>query len=89
MAIVCGNITVSANRRHRSARRPVFDSVPKNVLIPVPTDYELVHITGKTITGQPIDLIYPNGSALLQPISTQPGSNTLAYFVNPPDGTDK
>ncbi len=60
----------------------------KNLLITVPNDYELIHITGKTITGEPIDVIYPNGSDLLKPLSVQPGSNTIIYLVNRPDGAN-
>ena len=40
----------------------------KNVLIQVPNDWELVHITGKTVTGEPIDVVYPSGSDLLKPL---------------------
>jgi hypothetical protein len=59
----------------------------ENVLIQVPDDWELVHITGKTVTGEAIDLIYPSGSDLLRALPVQPGSNTIIYFVNRPDGT--
>ncbi len=56
--------------------------------IPVPENYTQVHLVGKTITGEPIDVYFPNSSDLLQPLSTGAGARTLLYFVKRPSDVD-
>jgi hypothetical protein len=57
----------------------------KTVSIPLPTDYELIHLTGKTITGESIDMYYPEGSDLLQAITVPVGATSIVYRVSRPD----
>jgi len=70
---------------HTSRTYPI--QFERNVLIDVSKDREVVHITGRTIGNEPIDIVYPSSNEFMTSID-HGSSDTIVYFVNRPAGVD-
>jgi hypothetical protein len=59
----------------------------RNVLIQVLPDREVVHITGRTIGGEAIELVYPSSNDLMEVID-HGVSDTIVYAIKRPQQVD-